>query len=174
MTGLAGVASSTQSRVASEDHTDADPDFSGHEQEIVDARRHTAAMLGEGAEVGLVGDRDRGVSAEALGEHLSEWDIPPSKVGSEVHEPVSPPRQTDDGDADAGEVVPDGHRGDQRLGQLDGVLDGLAGRESTTLTVDADAVVHVSTESHRRHGDRVDGQLDGQDDGTLGAGRDDG
>ena len=90
-----------------------------------------------------------------------------------MDEPVGPPRETDDGDADAGEVVPDGHRGDQRLGQLDGVLDGLVGRESTTRAVDADAVVHVGTETHRRHGDRVDRQLDGQDDGALGAGRDD-
>ena len=106
--------------------------------------------------------------AEALGEHVAERHVAPAEVGGEVDEPVGAPRQPDDRNADAGEVVLDGHRGEQRLGELDGVLDGLARGEPTTRAVDADAVVDVATEADRGDGDGVDGQLDGEDDGPLG------
>ena len=85
-----------------------------------------AAVLAEGAEIGFVGDRDRDVEAEAFGEHLAERHVPPAEVRGEVHEPVGPSRHPDDRDADAGEVVVDGHDAEQRSGELDGVLDGLA------------------------------------------------
>ncbi len=129
-------------------------------------------MFGESSEVGLVGDRDRGVAAKASSEHRSEGHIAPAEVGGQVDESVSTPRETDDGDADSCEVVAGGHGRDQRFGQLDGVLDGLVRRESTTLTIDADVVEDMGAEAHGRHGDRVDRQLDGEDDGALGAGSD--
>ena len=130
-------------------------------------------MLAEGAEIGLVGDRDRNVDTEATGQHLAERHVPPAEVGCEVDESVGPSREPDDGDADAGEVVVDRHRRQQRLGELDGILDRLARGESTPRSVDADAVVHVAAEPDRRHGDRVDSQFDGEDDGALGVGGDD-
>ena len=173
VTGLAGVASRTESGIAAEDHADPDPDLAGDEEQVGDARPDTATMLAEGAEVGLVGDGDRNLDAEATGQHLAEGHIAPAEVGCEVDESVRPSREPDDGDADAGEVVLDGHRRQQRLGELDGILDRLARGESTTRTVDADTVVQMATESDRRHGDRVDSQLDGEDDSALGVGGND-
>ena len=130
-------------------------------------------MLAESAEVRFVGDGDRNVEAEAGGQHVAERHIPPAEVGSEVDEPVGSSRQPDHGDADAGEVVVDGYRRQQRLGELDRILDGLARGESTTRAVDADTVVHVTAEADRRHGDRIDRHLDGENDRPLGVGGDD-
>ncbi len=97
-----------------------------------------------------------------------------SRGWGEVHEPVGASRQPDDGDADAGEVVVEGHRAEQRSGELDGVLHRLAGREAAALAVDAHAVEHVATEADRGDGDGVDSHLDGEHDRPLGDRGDDG
>ena len=102
---LAGVAGGAEARLAADDHADPDPHFTGHEQEVGDPGGDAAAVLAEGAEIGLVGDRDRRVAAESFGEHLAERHVPPSEVGGEVHEAVGAPRQPDDRDADASEVM---------------------------------------------------------------------
>ena len=64
--------------------------------------RGAAAVLGERAEVGLVGDRDRDGQCRAPRRSaLAERDVVPAEVGGHRDEPVAPADDADDGDADA-------------------------------------------------------------------------
>ena len=55
---------------------------------------------------------------------------------------------------------------EQRLGEAGDVVERLGGGEASARAVDPDAVEHVPAEADGRDGDRVDGELDGDDDGA--------
>ena len=62
---LAAVAGDPGERLAVDDHAAADADLAREEQDVVRAEGRAATDLGQGAEIGLVGDVDRDVAAEA-------------------------------------------------------------------------------------------------------------
>jgi hypothetical protein len=62
--GLAGVSRGAEPRLTAEDHTESDADFTRHEQQVLDAGGHAAAMLAEGPEIGLVRHRDRSIDGQ--------------------------------------------------------------------------------------------------------------
>ena len=61
---LAAVAGRAGQRLAVDDQPAADADLAGDEQDVVDADRRAAPVLGQGAKVRLVGDQDRHGRAE--------------------------------------------------------------------------------------------------------------
>ena len=84
-----------------------------------------APVLGERPEVRLVRSEDRDGQVELGGEHRREWDVAPSEVRGEVHEPVGPPRDPHDGNADADQDALGRQRVEERSGQLGHILDRL-------------------------------------------------
>ena len=80
---------------------------------------------------------------------------------------VRSPRDPDNRDANAGEAVIVGQRTEKRLGEFHRVIHRLVRRESVARPVDAQTVEDVAPEADGRHSDRVDRQVDGEDDRTL-------
>ena len=165
---FAGVAGGAESRLAADDDPDSDADLPGNEQQIGHPGLDTAAMFAQRPEIGLVGHGDVRVEpSQTLGEHVAERDIPPAEVGSKVDVTVGAPRDPDDRHAHPGEVVTLGQRTEKWLGEFHRVIDRLIRREAVPRSVDSHSVENVAPEADGRHGDRVDRQVDGEDDRTL-------
>ena len=98
---LAAVAGRAGQLVAADDHAGTDADAARDVDEVVDPDAHAAVVLGERAEVGVVGDRDGRAQAE-LGLHdRGEVDVVPVHVGRQPHQPVATPDQAGHAHADA-------------------------------------------------------------------------
>ena len=65
-------------RAPADDHAAADADLARDEQQVVDAHRRAAPVLGQRAQVGIVGDRDRDVDRE-----LARQQAPPSGTSTQ-------------------------------------------------------------------------------------------
>ena len=107
---------------------------------------------------------------EPLGDETAERDVAPSEVRSEVHETVGPADNPGDRDAEAGDPA---SRWDRRLrgpDELADVFDRLIGGEAPRLMRDPDEVQDATAQPDHGGGQRVDGDLGGDDGGTLGVG----
>ena len=145
---LAAEAGDPGQRPAADDQPAAETDFPGQEDHVLGAGRRAPALLGEGAEVGFVGHRDRHGGAERGSERLSERDITPAEVRRRRHEAVVTTHDADDGhaDPDEGVVLP---RRRHAVGELAEVGDDVVDGEVTTRPIDAHEVDHVTTHARR-------------------------
>ena len=97
---LAAVAGGPGERPAVHHQPAADAHLAGEVEDVVDADGGAAPVLGEHAEVRLVGDRDRDARPERRGEPLPERDVPPAEVRRHRDQPVLAPDDADDRDPD--------------------------------------------------------------------------
>ena len=93
---LAAVAGRAGQRLAVDDEAAADADRAPDEDDVVDAAGRAAAMLRERRQVGLVGERDRDVRSEGLGQVLAERLVAPAEVRRHRHHAVAPADDADD------------------------------------------------------------------------------
>ena len=160
---LAGVASRSLQPVAAGDHAGTDADVAGDVDEVVDVHGHSAAVLGEGTEVGVVGQRHRDVEPERREHDAAEGDVVPLQVGGEPDQSVVATDQTRDADPHTderggGRCVRDdppdepGH-GCAHLPRLTGTEDRLA-----------HAVQDVTAQPDPGDDRAVDAEVDGDDD----------
>ena len=97
---LAGVAARALEPPPAGDDAGTDADVAGDVDQVVDPDADAALVLGQGAEVGVVGERDRDVESEG-GEHdRAERDVVPLEVGGQPHQAVAAPHQARDADPD--------------------------------------------------------------------------
>ncbi len=165
---LTGVPGGSAQGPPVHDDPGADPELAGDVDQIADAGAQPATMLRQRSEVGIVGREDGNVEVDLGGEHRRERDVAPSQVGSQVDEPVGPPGDPDDGDADARQGVLRRERVQERTRQLRDVLHRLLRREPATGSRHPDPVVHVTSQAQRRDRDRVDGEVDREHRRALG------
>ena len=176
MPDLAAVAGRAGQGPPVDDDAAADADLARDVDDVVGAERRAAARLGQGAEVGLVGDDDRHLRRQAPRPARSASGTSGQpRFGAVRHETVAAPDDAGHGHADA----------DQRIGlERDpvGRRRPRAARSATTWST----VVWPRGRSTRRMLDdlagradvrdrqRVDGDLQGQDGDALAIERDDG
>ena len=154
-------------------HAAADADLTGDEQDVVDAHGRTPPVLGEDAQVAVVGDRDRDAEAQrAAGVSPPSGTSRQPRFGATSHEPVRLAHHAGDRHADADER-PAGPRAHRRrdAGEVGhDIVDG----EVAAGAIDPDLVEHLAAEPDDRGGHRVDDDLDREDDhGPVGDEADD-
>ena len=156
MADLAGVAAGTLEAVAAGDDARTDADVAGDVDELVGADAGAAGVLGQRAEVGVVGQGHRDVEPERREHDAAERHVVPLEVGGEPDQAVAAPHQARDAD-------PDADQGGRRGGVLDDGAD-QAGHGRTDLPGLAVAV-------HRRLGALQDpaAEPDPGDDGAVDA-----
>ena len=126
-----------------DDQPAADFDFARQVDEVISAG-HAApphVYSAERSEVRLVGDEDRQIGPEPCSDETSEWDVAPSQIRSEVHEPVSPSDYFGHRDADAGDPATRGNQTPLRCpDELPDVFDRLIGRAAPRLCAEVRAM----------------------------------
>ena len=167
---LAAVAGDAGQRLAVDDEAAADADLAVDEQDVLGADGRAAPDLGQGAQVGIVGDRDRRrpVERERPGARPSGTSRQP-RFGAIETKPSLRRTTPTIGDADA----------DVRLArrsaraELGGQL-GEVGRRSASTEEwprgrsTRTQVEDLAAQADHGDGERIDGDLEGQDDRALG------
>ena len=174
MAGFPGVAHRPEQRLAAHDHPGADPDLPRHVDEVLHARVPPAPVLTQGAQVRFVGHRHGLGEVEFGGEQRSDRDVPPAEVGGEMQEAVGAAGDASHSDADAHECVGAGERRQKGPGQVGSAAHRVLRGEVLPRAGDPDPVVDVAAQADRGCGNRVYGQLDGEDDGSVRSNTDDG
>ena len=98
---LAGVAAGALEAVAAGDDARTDADVAGDVDELVGADARAAGVLGQRAEVGVVGQGHRDVEPQRREHDAAERHVVPLEVGGEPDEAVAAPHQARDADPDA-------------------------------------------------------------------------
>ncbi len=171
MADLAPVPGDAGERLALDDQPAADPDLAGHEQDVVGSQRRPTADLREGAEVRLVGQVDRDPAPEDPFESLAEGNVGPTEVRRHRHEAIGPSDDADDGhpDRDLGSAGPSRADDPDELGEIVGDL--VRGRMAAR-PIDPDVVEDLAAQPDDRRGERVDLDVERQDDRALRVGAD--
>src|SRR5436190_20461084 len=98
---LAAVPGDAGQGAAVDDQAATDAVLARDEQDIITSDCRAPAELHEGAEVGIIRDRDRGVEAEGRFERLAQRSVAPAEVRGQRYDAVTAPDDADDGDAHA-------------------------------------------------------------------------
>ena len=101
---LAGVAPGALQPDAPGDDAGTDADVAGDVDEVVHPDGHPADVLGERAQVGVVGDRHRHVEAERGQDDAAEGDVVPLEVGGQADQAVAAAHEAGDADPDADQL----------------------------------------------------------------------
>src|SRR6185369_13925182 len=129
---LAAVAGDTREGAAADDDPATDTDLARDVQNVVDAPGGAPADLGQGPEVGVVGDLERDPEAQGGIEALAERDVAPAEVGRHPDEPVGSTDDARHGHADPDDGAPPAARDEDALGQADEVRDDRIERDVVT------------------------------------------
>ena len=100
---LTAVAGDARQRATVDDDAAADTDLARDIEHVVRAEGGSPARLGQGAEVGLVGDGHGYGRLQRGRQPFRERDVGPAEVGGRANEPVGAPDDTSHGHADADE-----------------------------------------------------------------------
>ena len=98
---------------------------------------------------------------------LAERHVAPAEVGRHRHEAVAPPDDADDRHADADQRLAGGSPRPQVVRQLGEVGGDRLDRGVAAGAVDADALEDLAAEPDDGRGERVDRDLEGEDDGAV-------
>jgi hypothetical protein len=165
---LAAVARDPGQRPSVDDQAAAHPDLPGNEEDVVRPPRGASSQLGEGAQVGFVGDRHRRRRGERFSQPLPERDVSPAEVRGGHDGPVRATHDRRRRDAHAeGWVAPRACREDAR-GQGRDVPDGRLCRQVPARPVDAQRGENIAAEPHGGDRERIDRNIDGQHVGSPG------
>ena len=151
-------------RAAADDDPTADADLARHEERVVDADRRAPPVLGDDPGVGVVRDGDGDRDRERPREPRPERHVDPTEVRSHRDDAVVVTHHARDGDPD-----PDDRAlvaGSQLAREVAQVGDDVIDRELPARPIDADLVEGPATQPDDRGGDRVDQDLEAQDDGS--------
>ena len=139
----------------------------GQEEDVVGAHGGTPARLREGAEVGLVRDGDRDREIEDAGEAIAERHVEPAEVWSHRDEAVRTADDAHDRDADSDEApVCKRTCVHSRCERREVGGDGVDGRMAPGAVL-ADERPDDAAESDERNSERVDVDLERDDDAAV-------
>jgi len=164
---LAAVTGGPGQWPAVDDEPAAHADLAGDEQDVFSTDRRSAPQLRERAQIGLVDDGDRDGHGEGIREALSERDVPPSEVRCHRDEAVRAPDDPDDRHADPDEQVVRRSAGADLTGQLGEIGHRLVHREVAAGAIDPRELEDMATRPDDRDGERVDCDLQREDDGAV-------
>ena len=169
---LAGEPARAGERLAVDDQAPADPDLAGEEQDVLRADGGAPAQLGQRAEVGLVGHGDRQRRPERVGQALGQRHVAPAEVRRHRDDAGVAAHDADHPDADADHAVGVGQATQHRAREGGEVGDGLVDRAPVARPIQAHDVEDLAADRNGGDGQRVDGDLQGQDDAAARAGPD--
>lgn len=153
---------------AANDEAASDTDLPGDEEDVLVASRRPAAQFGEGPQVGVVGNGNRGSELEGASEVLGQGNVPPAEVWGKGDQAVASAHDPDDGNPDADEGARREAGGPDDVDELGEVGDDLVDREVGAGSGDPSPGVDDPAEPDDGCGEGVDADLQGDDDGPLG------
>ena len=172
MADLAAVAGGADQLPAVHDKATTDTDRAPDQDHVVDVAGRTTTMLGKDREVGLVGEGDRDIHPQGIGEDIAEWLIAPAEVRGHRDHAVAASDDTDDGDP---------YSDDALLGRDPTAKVGCESREcggdvrdarAPARQVDPHMIEDLPAKPDGRRSERIDGDLQREHDGPVGIGTD--
>ena len=169
---LGGIPRAADERLAADRHAAADPDLAHDVNDVVDVDGRPAPVLGQAAEVRLVGDHERGVELEGGRQPVAQRNVTPAEVRGVTHHPVGTADDACHRHADTGQGLPAAQRRKGWPHEVHEVADDLIDVLVCARAVDALEPMDRAAEPDDRHRQRVDVDLQREDEGLVGPGTD--